>query len=122
MRAGRTPYEALVVMAREQLGPLGESDALARVVLAMARDFDAEHGTTVSSDPSALLRLIEGFAKAIEGIRAHRSHAIELPFFAATGEGPLHFQRTLTAADVATLVARDPNAPPPKKQGWWPFG
>lgn len=119
--AGASPYQALVAAAREQLGPLGQTDVLARVVLALARDFDAEHGTSVARDATAMSRLIEGYAHAIEGMRAQGSHVIELQFFAATSAGPVHFRRKLSASDVSALAARDPNAAPPKKK-WWPFG
>lgn len=118
---GGTPYQALVVTAREQLGAMGETDTLARVVLAMANDFDAANGTSVAKDPMAMSRLIEGYARAIEGIRAAQKHTIELSFFASNKNGPLNFSRALTAADVEALAARDPNAAPAKKK-WWPFG
>lgn len=119
--SGATPYQALVATAREQLGPLGETDTLARVVLAMANDFDVANGTSVAKDPMAMSRLIEGYARAIEGIRAAQKHTLELSFFAATKNGPVNFSRALTATEIEQLAAREPNAAPPKKK-WWPFG
>lgn len=101
-------YDALAGAARLHLGPFGETDALARVVLALARDFDAAHKTAVARDPMAMARLIKGYLAAIEGIRATGAHRVHLSFFTATGKGPVDYDRTLTAADVAALCARDP--------------
>lgn len=120
--AGASPHEALVAAAREQLGPLGQTEALARVVLALARDFDAAHGTEVTRDATAMSRLIEGYAHAIEGIRARGNHVLELRFLAATSDGPVDFRRTLSASEVSALAARSPSAEAPKKRKWWPFG
>lgn len=117
--AGLGPFEALVVASRERLGPMGETDTFARVVFALATDFDAQHGTTIVREPMALARIIEGYFKSIEGLRAGRTYELNLPFLTATSEGPVHLVRTLSAADVAALLAP---RPAPKKKGWWPFG
>jgi len=122
MSVSASPFEALVAASRQRLGPFGETDAFARVVFALARDFDAQHGTTIVRDPVPLARVIEGYVGAIEGIRHSGSWTMNLPYLSATGNGPVHFQRTLTARDVADLVAKDPAAPQPRKKGWWPFG
>lgn len=122
---GASPYDALVAAARERLGPLGQTDALARVCLALGRDFVAEHGTSVVEDPIAMSRLVEAYLKAIEVVRTEGRYDANLPFLVATSKGPKHYQRTLTADLIAELAARDPAPPPPppkKKRGFWPFG
>lgn len=119
---GASPYDALVAASRERLGPLGQTDAFARVCLALGRDFDAENGTSVVDDPICMSRLVEVYLKAIEVVRAQGQFDVNLPFFTATREGPKHFTRTITADLVAELAARDPAPPPKKKRGFWPFG
>ncbi|MBI3200289.1 MAG: hypothetical protein HYZ29_02030 [Myxococcales bacterium] len=115
---GDSSYDALRAAARERLGPLGETDAFARVCLSLANDFDAKSGTKTADDPMCVGRLIEIYLKAIEALRTQGSYAIHLPFFAATPSGPLALQRTLSVEDVAELAAREPV----KKRGFWPFG
>ena len=106
--AGKTPFEALQRAAREHLGPFGETDALARVVINLAQDFDAAHGSRVSSDPMAMVRLMQAYLTAIEGIRANGSHHVNMPFFTSTKKGPVHFDMTLTAQSIGALAARAP--------------
>jgi hypothetical protein len=118
---GAAPYEALVAAAQERLGPLGQTDAFARVCLALAADFDAENGTSVVDDPIGMSRMVEVYLRAIEAVRAEGRFEVSLPFFATTDTGPKHFSRTLTVADIAALAAREPPTPKPKKRGFWPF-
>jgi len=121
---GASPYDALVAAARESLGPLGQTDAFARVCLALGRDFDAEHGTSVVEDPIVMSRLMVEYLKAIEGVRTEGWYEVNLPFFAETRDGPKHYERTITAELIAELAARDPtfSPPPKKKRRFWPFG
>ncbi len=128
-----SPFEALVAASRARLGPFGETDAFARVVFALSQDFDRAHGTRVSEDPVAVSRFIQAYVQAIHGIAENGSYEINLPFLTATAAGPLHFAKTMTAADVAALATRAPGRlpapapapaqaePPKKKRGFWPF-
>lgn len=116
---GDSSYDALRSAARERLGPLGETDAFARVCLALASDFDAQSGTKTADDPTCIGRLIEVYLKAIEALRVQGTYAVHLPFFVATPSGPRDLVRALTVADVAELAAR---APTVRKRGFWPFG
>lgn len=137
LAAKRTPFEALVVACRERLGPAGETDSFARVVFALGRAFDEENKTHIVEDPVAISRLIEGYFLTIQGLRESPTHTLNLPFLTATSSGPLHLMRTLSAADIAALLASSmssrpqaspragaPSEPtePPKKKKWWPFG
>lgn len=133
LSAGRPPYDALCAAARDELGPLGQTDGLARVTLALAADFDREHGTSVTTDPTALSRIAEEYHRACGRLAETERTELNLPFLQATPRGPVHLLRPVTAAAIATLAARSPDgrarapdaAPPPpapKKRGWWPFG
>jgi uncharacterized Zn finger protein (UPF0148 family) len=115
---GASPFDSLAAAARERLGPLGRTDAFARVCFALAHDFDVENRTKTVDDPMCMGRMIEVYLKAIEAVRTSGSYTVEIPFFTATPAGPRHFHRTLTAGLIGELAARHPA---PKKK-LWPFG
>ena len=141
--------DAIRRAAAAHLGVLGESDAIGRVTLAIARDFDREHpGAEIENDGVALSRIAEGYLKALPSLRESGKATMLLPFLGVTSEGPVHFETTLSPASIATLLqrsaegrrpapapapearsrteasTREPEtaAPAPKKRGWWPFG
>lgn len=129
------PYAVLRDAARAHLGSLGETDAVARVTLAIAADFEATSGAAVRRDPKALARIAEAYLLAIEGLRSAQRATINLPFL-GTGHGvPVHLVREVTVSELAAFAAREPSPPtpvapaasapsptPPPKRGWWPFG
>lgn len=122
---GTPPFPALVAAGRAHLGPLGETDAFARVVLGLGLDFDRQNGTSIVNDAMSMARLIETYMKAVEALRSAPTYDANMPFFSANAEGPVHFVRRFTAADIANLAAQDPDAAPKKKEknkGFWPFG
>lgn len=131
--AGSDPYRLLCDAARKHLGVVGETDTLARVVLALASDFERETGAPVTRDPMVLSRLSEAYLKASTELRSLERTTMNLPFLAATAQGPVHLMREVTVVDLIALASRDPSvapsapaAPPaepepPKKKGWWPF-
>lgn len=132
MKAGASAYDAITSSARENLGPIGQTDAIARVAIALAEDFDGENGTKVTKDGIALSRIVEAYIKACYELRSVGRTEMNLPFLSAASDGPKHFLRDVTAADFAKLAQRPPRAPepepppepepePPKKKGWWPF-
>lgn len=133
LRAGRPAYEALRDGAARHLGAIGESDVLARVVLVLAREFEAETGASITQDANALARVAEAYFAGLATIAEAGECTLNLPFLAATGAGPQHMSRRLTAADVAELVTRYdapagatiPKAgggePERKKPWYWPF-
>lgn len=123
LATGQPPYGALCVAARYELGPLGETDGLARITLALAADFDQEHGTTTRQDPLALSRIAEAYHLACGQLATAPRAELNLQFLQATRAGPVHLRREVTAASLAELAARAPGtAQAPKKRGWWPFG
>ncbi len=133
------PFEAVRTAAAHHLGTGGETDALARVTIALARDFEAEHrGLDAVGDANVLCRVAEAYLRCIHDLQGSAEVEMSMPFIAVTSAGPVHFLRRLTAQDLATLAARDPHAPPtaqpreapvasaptadaPKKK-WWQFG
>ena len=135
LRAKVPPYDALCSAAREHLGTLGQSDGIARVTLALAADFDAEHRTSCTTDVTALSRLADAYMKACVELARMPETEMNLPFLTTNDAGPQHFLLTVTPAIFAALAARPPAAPAPeapraqaakeppkKKKGWWPFG
>lgn len=120
---GVEPRDALVRAARAHLGKLGESDAMARVALALAAEFEKESGALITREAMAMSRLAEGYFGVVETLRTSERAELNLPFLTATSDGPKHFVRTLTAASIAELASHEPtDAPAPKKKrGFWPF-
>jgi molecular chaperone DnaK (HSP70) len=114
---GADPELAIAVAAREHLGPLGETDALARVVMSLAHDFEEETGARITSDAMAMSRLLEAYLKAVESMRREGHAQLDLPFLAATRQGPCHLSRRL---EPGTIQARA-SAPRPKPRPWWRF-
>ncbi len=135
--AGMAPLDAVRAGAAAHLGPYGQCDAVARVAVAIAYDFDQANATRVQTDALALSRIVEAYLNALPEIHAEGEATMNLPFLTATARGPLHLQRTLSPADLAALAARDisqpapiarPEAPTtaedtprPKRKGWWLF-
>lgn len=131
--AGSDPYQLLCDAARNHLGVVGETDTLARVVLALAQDFERETGASVMRDPMVLSRLSEAYLKASTELRSLEHTTMNLPFLAVTPQGPVHLMREVRVVDLIALASRDPRAAstpvapaasapePPKKKGWWPF-
>ena len=117
LERGATPFDALRAAARERLGPIGQTDAFALVVHALAADFDAENKTDVVHDATAMGRLIDVYLLAMAQLRVEPEYTVNMPFFQANTDGPVHFQRTLTAAVIADLATRDPVGK--KKKGWF---
>lgn len=136
-QAGASSFDGLASAARERLGGLGETDAFARVCLALLQDFDAANDTNTVDDPMCAGRMIEVYLMAIEEVRTTGVYEVSMPFFAATPAGPKHLVRMLTAEVIAELAARDPAqlparelpqsaepvaAPAAPKKWYWPFG
>ena len=119
VQLGGDPYPVICEAARAHLGTLGQSDAVARVTLGLAAEFEASTGASVRSDPMALARLAEAYLLANAELRQRETAQINLPFLTATASGPLNFTRSVTAAQLATLMHTP--TPPAKKKGWWPF-
>ena len=115
VEAKMPPFEAVRTAAAHHLGTGGETDALARVTIALARDFEREHeGASVVGEVMVLCRVVDAYFKCVHELQSSAEAEINLPFITVTSKGPVHFLRRITADDLAALAARDPNEPAPK--------
>lgn len=126
---GRAPYEALCQTARIELGDLGQTDALARVVVALVRDFEAESGLELFDDTVVVSRFVDAYLQTLSVLRRADSHVVELLYLTATAHGPVHYRRELSAAVIRDLAQRDPcvsagrgSGAPRRRRWYWPFG
>lgn len=110
--AKRDPYEALCEAAALHLGTAGQTDTLARIVFALARDFEAQNNVSVVTDGIVLARIAEGYFLAQDELRTATSYQINLPFLAADNTGPKHLLCTVDPTVLAELAQRDPKASP----------
>jgi len=101
---GATYFESLVAGARKGLGAMGETDTFARVVMAIASDFDQEHGTKITTDALALSKIVEAYLAALPALRADGQYQIDLPAL----DGKRDLQRWLTPEIVGQLASRAP--------------
>lgn len=137
LQRGQPPETAIGEAAKQHLGVEGQSGAIARVSLGLAREFERESGVRVEKDPMVLARIAEAYLRALAELRSERATEINLPFLAANERGPHHFSKTVTPAILAAyadgsvhlrevpprnasapVVAPQPDA---KKKWWWPF-
>jgi len=131
-RAG-VPFTAAIEQAAvETLSAFGDARPLARAVTNLALEFAAETGARLEDDSQVISRLGEGFNKANIELRHTDKTEINLPFLGVGPSGPVHMNRTVTAADLQHLTSRiferaapPPPPPPPapeppkKKKGWF---
>lgn len=132
LNAGHAPFEALRASSAAHLGIAGRAETVARISLALARDFEQEANVQVVRDPLVLSRIANVYLLALDELRTSESYDLNLPFLTANEQGPAHFQRKVTAKLLAELATRDPagdapskgetpTTPAAKKKGWWPF-
>jgi hypothetical protein len=145
IKGGKPPLDAIRDAAATHLGVMGQSDVVARVTIAIAREFGRENGLSLMDDGMALGRIAQAYVKAIPSLSEKGEADMNLPFLAVTKNGPVHYAAILTPAKLAELLARDakpqgtpaspaplralssadasetPGDPPPKKRGFWPF-
>ena len=72
---------------------------------ALALDFQRQHGVDVTKESQAMDRLGKAWMKATVELRSAKRTEINLPFITATKNGPLHYQRDVDAATMASLYA-----------------
>ncbi len=118
--SGLDPYEVIRNAAARHLGVAGQSDAVARITLAIARDFGAANKLSIERDGMALTRIAEGYLKAVAELRNAATTELNLPYLTADASGPKHLRRALDPAIIARLAGVAASETP-KKKGWWPF-
>lgn len=117
---GSEPRRALRDAAESATSALCDPDVLANVVFALVVDFDRASGTSVARHPHAVPRLVRAYFTATQELRRKETYEINLPFFAVTDQGPVHFLQRVSAARLQQLasapptdLARPPAAAPP---------
>lgn len=138
---GVDSFQAIREASARHLGVAGQSEAVARLTMAIARDFERESGASIARDAPALTRITRAYLQAIHELQQSSSTEMSLPFLAATDSGPKHYIKQLDPALIARLaslafteptVKEQPSVtvfeerpqervPPKKTKGWWPF-
>ena len=96
---------------------LGGADFDRAIVNHFVDEFKKEHGLDISDDKAAMQRLRDEAEKAKIELSTTNEVAINLPFLTADGDGPKHFEYTLSRAKLESLVGDliDKTAEPCKK-------
>ncbi len=84
---------------------LGGEDFDQRIVDCVAGEFLLEHGVDLRKDRAALQRLRDAAERAKHELSSSLEAEINLPFVAATKEGPQHVLRTMTRSELERLVS-----------------
>ena len=84
-------------------GFLGGEDIDARIIGHLADTFQLQHGVDLRADRMALQRLREAAERAKHELSTSLETEINLPFIAATADGPKHLMQSLTRGKLETL-------------------
>jgi molecular chaperone DnaK len=84
-------------------GFLGGEDIDARIIGHLADAFQTQYGVDLRSDRMALQRLREAAERAKHELSTSLETEINLPFIAATADGPKHLMMSLTRGKLETL-------------------
>lgn len=84
---------------------LGGEDFDQKIVDLVAGEFLLEHGVDLRKDRAALQRLRDAAERAKHELSSALEAEINLPFVAATKQGPQHVLRTMTRAELERLVS-----------------
>jgi molecular chaperone DnaK len=84
-------------------GFLGGEDIDARIIGYLADAFRSQHGVDLRTDRMALQRLREAAERAKHELSTSLETEINLPFIAATADGPKHLMTSLTRGKLETL-------------------
>ncbi len=95
-------YEVVATNGDNDLGGDDWDDA---IIEWLADSFEDEHGIDLRDDRQALQRLRDAAEEAKIELSSRKETTINLPFIAATDEGPLNLEETLTRATFESLTA-----------------
>ena len=84
-------------------GFLGGEDIDARIIGHLADSFKAQYGVDLRQDRMALQRLREAAERAKHELSSSLETEINLPFIAATADGPKHLMMSLTRSKLESL-------------------
>jgi len=82
---------------------LGGDDFDRKIIELLCEEFEASNKLNLSSDPVALQRLKEAAERAKIELSSSLNTDINLPFLAASAEGPAHLQRDLERSELEGL-------------------
>jgi molecular chaperone DnaK len=91
------------VLATSGDGFLGGEDIDARIIGHLADSFKAQYGVDLRDDRMALQRLREAAERAKHELSSSLETEINLPFIAATNDGPKHLMMSLTRSKLETI-------------------
>jgi molecular chaperone DnaK len=93
------------VVATNGDNDLGGDDWDEAIIEYLADNFEDEHGIDLRDDRQALQRLTEAAEEAKIELSSRKETTINLPFIAATDEGPLNLEQKLSRAKFESLTA-----------------
>ncbi|MFB6309795.1 MAG: molecular chaperone DnaK, partial [Salinirussus sp.] len=93
------------VVATNGDNDLGGDDWDQAIIDYLADEFEADHGIDLRDDRQALQRLTEAAEEAKVELSNRKETTITLPFIAATDDGPLDLEESLTRAKFESLTA-----------------
>jgi len=93
------------VVATNGDNDLGGDDWDEAIIDYLADSFEEEHGIDLRDDRQALQRLTEAAEEAKIELSSRKETTINLPFIAATDEGPLNLEEKLTRAKFESLTS-----------------
>jgi molecular chaperone DnaK len=83
---------------------LGGEDFDARIINALAEEFQQAHGLDLRKDRMALQRLREAAERAKHELSSSLETEINIPFIATGKSGPLHLERTMKRSELEILT------------------
>jgi len=93
------------VVATNGDNDLGGDDWDEAVIGYLADEFEAEHDIDLREDRQALQRLTEAAEEAKVELSSRKETTVNLPFIAATDEGPLNLEETVSRATFESLTS-----------------
>ena len=93
------------VVATNGDNDLGGDDWDGAIIDYLADSFEEEHGVDLRDDRQALQRLTEAAEEAKIELSSRKETTINLPFIAATDEGPLNLEEKLSRAKFESLTS-----------------
>ncbi|WP_254838336.1 molecular chaperone DnaK [Natronomonas marina] len=93
------------VVATNGDNELGGDDWDGAIIDYLADSFEDEHGIDLREDRQALQRLTEAAEEAKIELSSRKETTVNLPFIAATDEGPLNLEESISRAKFESLTA-----------------
>ena len=101
LELGGGVYEVVATNGDNELGGDDWDEA---IIDYLADEFEAEHGINLREDRQALQRLTEAAEEAKIELSSRKETTVNLPFIAATDEGPLNLEETISRAKFESLT------------------